>query len=131
MKQEEVPQDRIDYYAGNRRGLYARDTSGAYAVMPSTGWAAEAVVTVDAAEEYRRLARLALERARRGEASALEYHMYDRRMDPAALAEATGLWSWRVRRHLRPGAFARLPAKLLQRYAEALGLDAAALVLPP
>lgn len=123
MKLEEVPQDRVDYYAGNRRGVYARDPDGAYAVTPSSGWTAEAVVTVDAADEYRRLARLALERARAGAASPLEYHMYDRRMDAAALAEASGLWNWRVRRHLRPRTFARLPARLLRRYAEALGLD--------
>jgi hypothetical protein len=42
----------------------------------------------------------------------------------ALLAQTTGLWSWRVRRHLRPDRFAALPPRLLARYAQALGLSA-------
>jgi hypothetical protein len=43
-------------------------------------------------------------------------------MDVALLAQATGLWRWRVRRHFRPEIFARLPRALLQRYADAIGV---------
>ena len=66
-------------------------------------------------------------RALAGRASPLEYHMYRARMDLALLAQATGLWRWRVRRHFRPEVFARLPQRLRRRYAEALGIDPAAL----
>jgi hypothetical protein len=48
--------------------------------------------------------------------------MYARRMDLLLLAQSTGIWRWRIRRHLRPDIFARLSPDLLTRYAEALGL---------
>jgi hypothetical protein len=40
------------------------------------------------------------------------------------LAQTTGFRQWRVRRHLRPGAFGKLPVRCRQRYAEALGKSA-------
>jgi len=43
-------------------------------------------------------------------------------MDVALLSQVTGLWQWRIRRHFRPAVFARLPARLLTRYADALGM---------
>jgi hypothetical protein len=48
-------------------------------------------------------------------------------MDLALLSQTTGLWRWRVRRHLRPDVFARLSGGLRRRYARALGLEPAAL----
>jgi hypothetical protein len=48
--------------------------------------------------------------------------MYEKRMDIAILAQSTGLWQWRVRRHLQPAHFAKLSNKLLEKYAEALGM---------
>ena len=79
--------------------------------------------TGDAVAEFRRLAEEARARVLRGEASPLEFHMYDRRMDLPTLAQTTGLWRWRIRRHLRPAVFARLPERLLLRYADALGIS--------
>lgn len=122
MKIDEVPQDGVTYYAGARKALYALDASGHYDTVASSGWEAEAVVTTDAAAEYRRLAEEALQRVRAGLASPLEFHMHDRRMDLPTLAQSTGLWQWRVRRHLRPGVFTRLGDRLLARYADALGI---------
>ena len=49
--------------------------------------------------------------------------MYDCRMDVPILAGAARLSRWRVRRHFDPARFARLPRRLLTRYAEALGMD--------
>jgi hypothetical protein len=53
--------------------------------------------------------------------------MYRSRMDLALLSQTTGIWRWRVRRHLRPAVFARLSARVLQRYADALGVTVDAL----
>jgi len=39
-----------------------------------------------------------------------------------SLAPAAGFWQWRVRRHLKPAVFAKLPRDILSRYAEAMGL---------
>lgn len=122
MKKSEVPQDARPEYGGERRALYAVDDRGRYATVPSAGWRADEVVNQQAVDEYRRLADEALARARAGHAAPLEFHMYDRRMEVATLAQATGLWQWRVRRHLRPDVFAGLGDAVLARYADALGL---------
>jgi hypothetical protein len=123
MKKDEVPQDARPEYGGERRALYAIDDGGQYATVPSAGWRADEIVNQQAVDEYRRLAAAALERARAGAASPLEFHMYDRRMELETLAQATGLWRWRVRRHLQPAHFARLSPELRQRYADALGVS--------
>ena len=62
-------------------------------------------------------------RAKRGEASPLEYHMYKQRMDVLVLSQSTGYFQWRVRRHLKPSAFEKLPADIRQRYADVLGFQ--------
>lgn len=122
-----MPQDANPAFAGERKAVYAVDETGRYTTAASTGWTVEAVVTGQAVEEYARQAQHAWARARAGAASPLEFHMYDRRMDIADLAQATGLWQWRVRRHLKPAVFAQLSGAVLARYAEALGLEPAAL----
>ena len=127
MKRSEVPQDGRPEYGGERRAVYALDENGQYTTAPSAGWTADGIVNQQAVEEYARLAHEAWLRARAGAASPLEFHMYDRRMEVPTLAQAAGLWQWRVRRHLKPQHFAQLPAGLLARYAEALGIPVEAL----
>ena len=122
-----VPQEGNATLGGHRKAMYARDADGRLVIAPSAGWQAEEIVTVRAVHELQALAQQALQRARAGLASPLEYWMYERRMDLPMLAQISGIWRWRVRRHLRPAPFARLPQRLLQRYAEALGLDLATL----
>lgn len=123
MKKEQVPQDRIDYYGDARRAVYALESDGHYSTVPSSGWEVEAIVNADAVAEYARQAEEARSRALRGEASPLEFHMYDRRMDLPTLAQTAGIWRWRLRRHLRPAVFGRLSERTLLRYADALGLS--------
>ena len=62
-----------------------------------------------------------------GRTSPLEYHMHKARMDVPMLAQTTGFWQWRIRRHFRPAVFAGLPDKVLARYAEVMGLEIAQL----
>jgi len=95
--------------------------------VTSAGWQVEEIVTRQALDQLSSAAENARQRALRGEASPLEYHMYRARMDLALLSQATGIWRWRVKRHFRPEVFARLSEKLLQRYAEALGVSVASL----
>ncbi len=122
MKTDEVPQDPSQTHAGIRKLLYAVDERGEYAGVHSQGWDVENYVTLAAVEELKQQAEEALKRARAGEASTLEYHMYRRRMDVATLSATTGIWSWRVKRHLKPDVFARLNDALLARYAFAMGV---------
>jgi hypothetical protein len=121
MKRADVPQQNAKAFMGHSKLLYARDADGHYARVPSSGWEAEEIVLDQAIAEFERQAAETWQRARAGNASPLEYHMFRERMDVVLLAQSTGYWKWRVRRHLRPGAFQTLSAERRQRYAEALG----------
>jgi hypothetical protein len=126
MKEKEVPQERA-MLAGYRRACYATDDQGRYVVVGSLGWEVENVVNAQANDEVRVQIAAALARVRRGERSALVYHMARRQMDVAMLAAYSGFSRLRVRWHLRPRVYARLPDAILARYAEALKLPLAEL----
>jgi hypothetical protein len=121
MKIDEVPQEE-SMLEGHQRACYAVDDQGRYVVVGSTGWEVEKVVNAQAVDEVRRAIDDARDRVLRGEASALAYHMARCQMDASLLAANTGIWSLRVRRHLKPAVFAALKPALLARYADALGL---------
>jgi hypothetical protein len=131
MKKEDVPQHQVKTFQGRFKPMYAVGEDGKYEMVPSNGWEAEEIVLDQAVEEFQRLAREAHARAKAGQGSALEYHMFARRMDAVLLADISGFWLWRVKRHLRPGAFAALPASTQSRYAEALGLSVQTLLTLP
>lgn len=127
MDEAQVPQEGNSTHTGLRKALYARGSDGQVKLVTSAGWQVEEIVTRQALDQLSSAAENARQRALRGEASPLEYHMYRARMDLALLSQATGIWRWRVKRHFRPEVFARLSEKLLQRYAEALGVSVASL----
>ncbi len=127
MDKGAVPQDASPTYGGLRKLLYAVDERGEYTGVPSSGWDVESFSTELAVAELERLSEQAWRHACAGTTSALEYHMFARRMDFDTLASVSGIWRWRLRRHLRPAVFARLPDKVLRRYAEAMGITVAQL----
>jgi len=122
MKREDVPQEGNRTLDGHRKALYARDEQGRLQTVESAGWAVEELVTSMAVAEFRELAEEARRRVDAGQSSPLEFYMYQRRMDLQVLAQASGMWRWRVRRHLRPRPFRHAGHRALARYAEALGL---------
>lgn len=122
MKTHEVPQEE-SMLEGHQRACYAIDEHGRYVVVGSIGWQVEKVVNAQANDEVRAGIVAALHRARAGTASPLAYHMARRQMDVAMLADYSGFSRLRIRWHLRPGVYARLPERILRRYAEALNLD--------
>lgn len=124
MDNSRVPQHNISTYAHNRKAIYATDNNGDYTIVASSGWDVEEEATRQALTELERLAADAAARVLAGEMSPLYFHMYNRRMDLQVLAESTGLFKWRIRRHFRPQLFARLSARMLARYADALGISA-------
>ena len=132
MKASLVPQDNISTYASNRKVIYAVDEGGHYGLVTSSGWAVEEEATRQALNEFERQANEARAAVLAGTASPLFYHMSAQRMDLQVLSESTGIFKWRIRRHFRPKIFRRLAAKMLARYAEALGMSIADLkALPP
>jgi hypothetical protein len=127
MREREVPQEGNRSLAGHRKAVYAVADDGKLRLVPSRGWEVEEIVTRQAVEDLERRAEEARARVLAGQSSPLEYHMYRARMDLELLSQSTGLWRWRVRRHLRPAVFARLPLALRRRYAETLGVSVEAL----
>ena len=127
MRERDVPQEGNRTLAGHRKAVYAVAEDGRLRLVPTRGWEVEEIVTRQAVEDLERRAQAARARVLSGESSPLEYHMYRARMDVDLLSQASGLWRWRVRRHLKPAAFARLPLALKTRYADALGISVEAL----
>jgi hypothetical protein len=124
VKVEDVPQEGNAVLGGYRKLMYARDASGHTVGVGSRGWEVEEIVTTRAVDALAAQTAHARDRVLAGSAAPLEYWMYARRMDVALLAQASGFWQWRVRRHLRPEVFASLSARQLARYSEALGVSA-------
>jgi hypothetical protein len=127
MRDREVPQEGNATLAGHLKAVYAVADNGRVHLVASRGWEVEEIVTRQAVEDLERLAREARQRALDGLTSPLEVHMYRARMDLALLAQTTGLWRWRIRRHFRPEVFARLSPALRRRYTDALGISPEAL----
>ncbi len=127
MKRDSVPQDQSPTYGGRRKLLYALDERGQYTGVQSSGWEAESQATLMAIDDLNAQRDHAWQRATRGETAPLEYHMFERRMDLLTLAQTTGMARWRVKRHLKPAVFVKLPERILSRYSEALGLPIATL----
>ena len=123
MDLKEVPQERNITLDGQRKLVYAKDEHGRMRVATSQGWEVEEIVTTQALSSLQGLSAKALTQVRLGQASPLAYWMCERRMDETLLAQSTGFWRWRVRRHLKPLHFASLSATDLDRYPQALGLS--------
>jgi hypothetical protein len=123
MLDSDVPQEGNATLGGHRKAVYARGADGKLHIVQSSGWEVEEIVTRQAVDDLNRLAAEARQRAAAGQSSALEYHMHKARMDLTMLAQTSGFWQWRIRRHFRPAVFARLPAKILARYASVMGLS--------
>ena len=105
MRKDEVPQEHNSTLQGVRKALYAVDENGHYTVVASSGSKVEETVTTQAINELLRQRDECREQVEAGLASPLEYHMYDRRMDLLTLAQSVGMFSWRVRHHLKPTCF--------------------------
>jgi len=123
MLDRDVPQEGNVTLGGHRKALYARGADGKLHIVQSAGWEVEEIVTRQAVDDLNRLAEDARQRVLAGQTSALEYHMHKARMDVPMLAQTTGLFQWRIRRHFRPAVFAGLSDALLTRYAGVMGIS--------
>lgn len=124
MKKNDVPQDSDNStYGGVRKLIYATNDNGEYEGVKSSGWSVEADATRTALELINQQCQQAWLNASTNTTAPLEYYMYYRRMDVALLAQTSGFFQWRIRRHFRPEIFAKLSTKVLDRYSEALEID--------
>jgi hypothetical protein len=123
MESRTVPQDRVATHKSTRKAIYATGPDGAYEIVASSGWEVEAEATLQAVDELARQASAAYDRVVAGEMAPLYYYMFAKRMDIDILSQSSGIAKWRMKRHLKPETFAKLPRKTVARYAEALGLE--------
>ena len=126
MRKEDVPQ-QAELFGPWHEIAYAVDQDGRYVLAQSAGWEPANLANQ---QHWALLGREVLEimvRVRAGEVSPLAYYMAIHQMDDKLLAEYTGIWRWRVRRHLRPDVFRRLSPAVLARYAAVFGVAPAAL----
>jgi hypothetical protein len=124
MDVSDVPQEGNRTLGNHRKALYAKDATGRMVLVASRGSELDETVTLQAVERLQSFADDARKRCLAGQTAPLEVWMWTQRMDIPLLSQVTGIWQWRIRRHLRPSIFARLRPELLQRYAAALGLRA-------
>lgn len=120
MKKSEVPQDngRVNQ-KGSREMYYALDENGEYTTALSTGWEAKNVVQDHTMEVLQQEIDQAAAEVKEGLISPLLYFMRLTRMDLGVLSAYTGIWQWRIKRHMKPSGFAKLSDKNLKKYAEA------------
>lgn len=126
MKQKDVPQHG-GLNAGNREVNYAVDSDGNYTLTASVGWEAKNVALRQAWEAIIGQLRRELEQVKAGQRSPLSYHMVKNQMNPALLAQYSGIARWRVKRHLKPAVFDKLDDSVLTPYAELFGISVAEL----
>lgn len=131
MKKDDTPQQPQPMFNGETKGVYAVDDNGEYVLARTSGWDPETTALTQALEEIDRLANDALQRARAGNTSPLEYHMFARRMDLPMLAKAVGKFKWQVRRHFNPVNFNKLNTEQLEPYAKVLDIDVETLLNLP
>ncbi|GAB5605314.1 hypothetical protein [Sideroxyarcus sp. TK5] len=123
MDIDQVPQEGNCTLGSHRKAIYAKDGDGRMVIVPSRGSEVDETVTMQAVDRMNAMAEEARTRASAGQTSPLEFWMYARRMDVPLLSQVTGFWQWRIRRHFRPQHFKNLSPRVLDVYAEALGLS--------
>ena len=124
MRATELETNDSTLLSGQRRVVYALNDAGQYQAVHSAGWEPEEQAGLDEVAWFEHLRTECRARIEQGLDSPLRYHMYRLRLDESLLAEAVGLWSWRVKRHLGPKGFAALSPALRARYARVLGMSA-------
>jgi len=131
MKKNDTPQQTTELFDGETKGIYAVNEQGEYELTRTSGWDPETTALTQALEEMDRLTDDALQRARAGSTSPLEYHMCARRMDLPMLAKTVGKFQWQVRRHFNCARFNNLTTQQLEAYAQVLDIDVDTLVKLP
>jgi hypothetical protein len=117
MKAKDIPQDpsALDKYT--KEVCYAVNESGEYVTELSRGWEIKADALNVAWDDIAKRVEEAKLKVRNGEASPLLYYMELKLMDIDIVAAYTGIWKWRVKRHLKPKVFNKLSKKILEKYA--------------
>ncbi len=122
MKEIDIPQENNDAQDGQRKVMYAPNDSGEFERF-KYGSSVEEYATKLAVQEYEVLKEEALQKIKDGISSPIEFFMYKNRMDLPTLASVTGLFQFRIKRHLKLKVFKKLDNKILSKYALAFNIE--------
>lgn len=117
-----IPQEENSTLNGQQKVMYAKNNSGEFSRV-NYGSSAEEFATLTAVNEYKVLELECLEEIKQGIASPIKYFMYKNRMDLPTLCSAIGMFSFRVKRHLKMKYFKKLNDKVLVKYAEIFNIN--------
>ncbi|NOY49639.1 MAG: hypothetical protein GXO88_03600 [Chlorobi bacterium] len=124
MKATEVPQDDANMMQGKfREPVYSLDENGNYTTVRSVGWDPKNEVMQEAWDAINEKIASTREKVIAGELSPIAYHLEKNLMDVGLLAKYTGLWKFKVKRHLKPRYFNKLSNDTLLKYAEVFELS--------
>lgn len=123
MKTKDVPQDDANMLQGKfREPVYSLDKDGNYTTVKSVGWDPKNEVMKDAWDSINERVEAARKDVLAGKKSPLAYYIEKNIMDVKLVAGYMGIWSLKVRRHLKPRNFNRLSDEMLDRYAEVFNI---------
>lgn len=125
MKENDVPQDGMDYRNHNeaRKLMYAVKQDGSYTGVNYAGWEPENLALRQAWEDVEERLEETEQAVKAGKLSPIAYHMERCLMTPSLLAGYMGLWTFTVKRHLKPRVFSKLKPSTMERYAAVFGID--------
>jgi hypothetical protein len=124
MKVRDVPQDNgLGLNEDVNEVCYAVDETGKYVLVQSTGWEPKTVTNEQAWEVISEQVRAVVQGIHDGKLSILAYHMTKNQMTVGLLTKYVPWSRWRVKCHLKPKYFKKLPQDVLQRYADIFGIS--------
>lgn len=122
MKKIEVPQENNSTLNGQKKVMYGTNKNGEFQRINYAS-SVEEFATITAVEEYEELQKECLEDIKNDIASPIKYFMYRNRMDLPTLTSVVGIFSFRVKRHLKMKYFRKLNDKILQKYALGFNIE--------
>jgi len=123
MREKDVPQD-VGVLEENKVVAYAVDEQGHYCLTTTSGWDPVNEANRIAWEDIKEQLDEVRENIKLGKVSVLAYYMVRAQMDRPLLASYSGISSWRVWRHLKPGPFSKLSDADRCTYAKLFGIRA-------
>lgn len=122
MEQETGKIYKDERHGQYRELLYSYDKDGNY--VRDVGFHAEPdrVILQQAWDLFNDRIADARKRVIEGKASPVLYYMEKMLLNPMDLSMHSGISLWRVKRHLKPGPFAKLSEKTLKKYAETFSI---------
>ena len=115
MRKLDIPQENNSTLDGQRKVMYGTNESGEFQRVNYAS-SVEEFATITAVQEYEELQKECLEDIKNDIASPIKYFMYKNRMDLPTLCSGVGMFSFRVKRHLKMKHFKKLNDEILKRY---------------